>query len=71
MDLPTFLRFEELGTSVDKQGRVMTVTTRPDARAGLLEGELALYDALAHHRLQYSRIEQEKIPYEVALEEFL
>lgn len=71
MDLPTFLRFEELGTSVDKQGRVMTVTMRPDARVGLLEGELALYDALAHHRLQYSRIEQEKIPYEVALEEFL
>ncbi|MFX0539767.1 Wadjet anti-phage system protein JetD domain-containing protein [Ornithinimicrobium sp. Y1847] len=67
MDLPTYDRFKEFGTSVDQHGKTLRAgdPTPPD---GLTTGEADLYNLLTSTDLEsHRRVEQERIPLDHAV----
>ena len=69
MNLDSYRRFQEVGTDRDKRGEIIRVDRYPADVKGLTDRESDLYKQIRAKALCYPRIEQEKIPYEVALEE--
>jgi hypothetical protein len=66
MDLETFDRFQQFGTATDARGNPLTCPPRRDLLY-LTGPELALYERLTDFSWGgYRRIEQERIPLEVA-----
>lgn len=69
MDDDAYRRFVHLGVSVDRRGRELPVPNRPELTR-LTKGETRLLDTLcALPATQPLRIEQERLPREVAVEE--
>ena len=67
MDVPSFKEYAEVGTSLMPNGKEAPLHAKKVV-AGLAPTEQALYDALSTDELPCRRIEQERIPYSVALE---
>lgn len=66
MDIVSFRRFAEIGSSTMPSGDEVPLP-KGEAPCGLVAGETELYRAFIDDALPYRRIEQEKIPYEVAV----
>lgn len=69
MDDEAYLRFAHLGVSLDRHGKQLPVPNRPDLKL-LTDGETRLLDMLcARPATQPLRIEQERLPRQIAVDE--
>ena len=66
MDIGSFERFAEIGSSTMPNGEEVPMP-KGEVPCGLIGGEAELYRAFIADTLPYRRVEQEKIPYDVAV----